>query len=961
MKSLNIILTLCSLLFSYALTGQAVKGTEVIFPKVSGPFQVTRNNKEHLFASYYGINSFDRSGRYITVLETDIRFKLADENEPATLGLVDLKTNNFIPLTETHAWNFQQGCMAHWLGTSPDSLIIYNDLRNGKFISVIMNVHTRKEIRTIQYPVSAVSPDGKEALSINFARLRLTRPDYGYAGAGQDPKKEIQFPDDDGIFLVDLVSFNSKLIVSYRQLKDLVPPVTDSNILWINHTLFSRKGSKIFFLARQLDNKSWTTTSFTVNRDGTNLQRSFPDNWAGSHFDWLNDNELMVTANWEGKQYCHVLFTPVKKDFQRLGNGMLDFDGHGTFSPDGKWMITDTYPDQGMREQKIYLMDMKTGTTLSLGRFYEPEEFSGHWRCDLHCRWSPDGTMIGFNSTRTGSRQVYIFRLNTQSLTSHVIEELDVKVPMRDGVRLSTNIYRPDAPGKFPVLLMRSPYGNGGAGNSEASSAVSRGYVVILQDTRGRYESEGVFDAMQPEGTDGYDTQQWAGQQAWCNGKIGTFGGSYVGFTQWMPAPFQSPYLVTMMPVVTFSDFHDVVYQNGAFRLELFGLWSFEMTHPYTYTMDSLAKHEDKILMSLPLIDQDKQLGWKIPFLRDWLMHPEHDSYWERTSVGDGYSKITASVYNIGGWYDILLKGTLNNFIKMTGPTIDPEIRKKQKILIGPWVHDEGKRKVGELDFGESAELNEEELMMRWFDNQLKGTDNGMNEEPPVKIFVMGENRWRYENEWPLARTSYEKYYFHSRGKANSSSGDGSMNTDIPVSPALDKFTYDPNDPVRTIGSMGPYDQKQVEIRSDVLVYTTDPLKEDIEVTGPVNTVLYASSSARNTDFTAKLVDVYPDGRAIRICEGIIRADHRNQALPPTNIEPGRIYKYTIDLWATSNLFKKSHRIRVEISSSNFPRFDRNLNTGNYFATDTTVIKAEQVIYHSAEYPSNIVLPVIRK
>jgi|WetSurMetagenome_2_1015567.scaffolds.fasta_scaffold04214_2 uncharacterized protein len=542
-----------------------------------------------------------------------------------------------------------------------------------------------------------------------------------------------------------------------------------------------------------------------------------------------------------------------------------------------------------------------------------------------------------------------------------IIEELDVKVTMRDGVKLSTNIYRPDAPGKFPALLMRSPYGNGGTGNSEANFAASRGYVVVLQDTRGRYESEGVFDAMQPEALDGYDTQQWVGQQSWCNGKIGTFGGSYVGFTQWMPASLQSPYLVTMIPVVTFSDFHDVVYQDGAFRLELFGPWSFEMTHPYNVNQDTIGKYTDKILMSLPLIDLDKKLGWKIPFLRDWLSHPEHDLYWNRTTVGDNYPKIKASVYNIGGWYDILLKGTINNYLKMTSSVIDPEIRKKQKLLIGPWVHDEGKRLVGEMDFGETAVLNEPELMIRWFDNQLKGIDNGANEEPPVKIFVMGVNQWRFENEWPLARTDYQKFYFHSQGKANTLSGDGSMDTKMSKDLTVDKFIYDPKNPVSTIGSMGPYDQRQVEVRKDVLVYTTVPLKEDIEVTGPVEVIVYASSSALNTDFTAKLVDVYPDGRAIRICEGIIRADHRNPSIPPSNIKPGKVYNYTIDLWATSNLFRKDHKIRVEISSSNFPRFDRNLNTGNYFATDTTIMKAEQIIYHSSEYPSCIVLPVIRK
>jgi hypothetical protein len=542
-----------------------------------------------------------------------------------------------------------------------------------------------------------------------------------------------------------------------------------------------------------------------------------------------------------------------------------------------------------------------------------------------------------------------------------VEEELDVKVPMRDGVRLSTNIYRPEGPDRFPVLLMRSPYGNGGAGDPEAYFFVRHGYVVVLQDTRGRYESEGIFEAMQPEALDGYDTQQWISGQSWCNGKIGTFGGSYVGFTQWMPAPLQSPYLVTMFPVVTFSDLHDVVYQNGAFRLELWGPWSFEMSHPYNITLDSIDKHRSKILMSLPLIDQDKKLGWKIPFFRDWLLHPEHDRFWDRTSVGSDYPKIRTSVYNIGGWYDILLKGTINNYMKMTGRDIDPVIRNKQKIMIGPWVHDEGKRLVGDLDFGEEAVLDQNALMLRWFDSQLKGVNNGIIEEPPVKIFVMGENKWRFENEWPLARTNYMKFFFHSQGNANTVSGDGWMDTGISKNLKPDKFIYDPDNPVITIGTMGPYDQRKVETRNDVLIYASAPLKEDIEVTGPVNAIIYASSSAKNTDFTAKLVDAYPDGRAIRICEGIVRADHRDSSLPPSNIEPGKIYKYEIDLWATSNVFKKGHQIKVEISSSNFPRFDRNLNTGNYFATDTAVLKAEQKIYHSAEYPSCIILPVIQK
>lgn len=406
MKGINFLLI--GLLIS-ACCSNKESGMVVRFPEVSPAIQITSDDTEHLFASYYGINSFDRSERYVTVLETDIRFKLPGENDPATLGLVDLETKEFIPLARTRAWNFQQGCMAHWIG---DNEIIYNDYREGNFISVVLDVKSKKEIRTYPYPVSAVSHDGKEALSINFARLRLTRPDYGYGGDGQDSRKNIPFPTDDGLFLINLETGESKLLVSYDQIKNMVPPLEDGNIEWFNHTLFSRMGTKIFWLSRQMDNERRITTSFTVNKDGSDLRRCFPDEWAGSHYDWLNDDQLMITSNFEGKQYAHVLFTVGKNDYKRIGNGLLDYDGHGTFSPDQKWMVTDTYPSGGLREQKIFLMDMKTESVLSLGRFLHPQEYNGFWRCDIHCRWSPGGKMIGFNSTDSGRRQAYIFKLN---------------------------------------------------------------------------------------------------------------------------------------------------------------------------------------------------------------------------------------------------------------------------------------------------------------------------------------------------------------------------------------------------------------------------------------------------------------------------------------------------------------------------------------------------------------------
>jgi len=384
-------------------------GVSVKFPEVGEPIQITKSGKEHLFASYYGINSFSRNQRYATVLQTDIKFKNPDESEPATLGLVDLETLDYIPIAETRAWNFQQGCMAHWLGTSPDSLIIYNDLREGKFVSVIINVFTKEEKKIIPFPVSAVSHDGKKAVSINFSRIWTTRPGYGYGGDGQDAQLDVPFPENDGITLIDLETGQSKLIVPLAQMQSLVPPVPEGGVEYFNHTLFSREGTKIFWLARATPRRN--TISFTANIDGSGVQAAFPNGWGGSHYDWLDDNQLMVCAEYEAKQYGHILFTVGKGDYKRLGKGMLDYDGHGTFSPDGKWMVTDTYPSKGMREQKIFLMDMETEAILPIGRFNEPEEFRGPWRCDIHCRWSPEGNMIGFNSTHTGSRQVYLLKL----------------------------------------------------------------------------------------------------------------------------------------------------------------------------------------------------------------------------------------------------------------------------------------------------------------------------------------------------------------------------------------------------------------------------------------------------------------------------------------------------------------------------------------------------------------------
>jgi len=388
------------------------KDLGVRFLDISEPVAITSGPNEHLFASYYGINSWSADQRFVSVLQTPIKYRLPTEYDPAILGLVDMETNEFIPLAETRAWNFQQSCMAHWLGTHPNSRIIYNDFVDGKFVSIIIDVHTKEKIKTIPYPIAAVSPNGKEAISINFSRLRTTRESYGYGGDGQDAKLTEQFPKDDGLFLVNLETGEAELLLSIYDVKNHVPEIPDEGIEYFNHILFSREGGKIFWLSRAIPKRN--TTSFTINRDGTNLQRCFPDNWGGSHFDWLSEDELMITGVFEGKANAHILFTVGQKNFTRLGKGILDYDGHGTFSPDGKWMVTDTYPGRGTNEQKLYLMDMASEAVLPLGRFVHPLEFRENGKdaqCDLHPRWSPNGDMIGFNSVTTGERQVYILKL----------------------------------------------------------------------------------------------------------------------------------------------------------------------------------------------------------------------------------------------------------------------------------------------------------------------------------------------------------------------------------------------------------------------------------------------------------------------------------------------------------------------------------------------------------------------
>jgi len=549
-----------------------------------------------------------------------------------------------------------------------------------------------------------------------------------------------------------------------------------------------------------------------------------------------------------------------------------------------------------------------------------------------------------------------------------VKKEFHVKVPMRDGVILSADIFRPEAAGTFPVILMRTPYDN----NSLIAKGIQyarRGYALVAQDCRGRYDSAGEFYAWHNEVKDGYDTQEWIGRQPWCNGKIGTAGGSYLGLVQWLAAPLRSQYLKTMVPRVITSNFYDSPnYSGGAFQLALNMLWGFRQLGRTNQNIEHYNWPE--LFRTLPLITADEAAGRKITFWKDWVRHPSYGDYWKEVSIEEKYEQINVPALIMGGWYDLYSKQAFVNYNGMVQRGGTEEARKGTKMIMGAWPHPLSASTItGEVDFGADSKHDLEGMELRWFDYWLKGIDNGIMNEAPIKLFIMGANYWRDEYEWPLARTQYVNYYFHSSGRANSLSGNGTLSTTLPEDEPPDRYIYNPDNPVPTLGgnnccspdivAWGAYDQRPAEQRNDVLVYTTPVIQCDIEVTGPIVVKLYASSSTPDTDFTAKLVDVFPDGYAMNLCDGIIRARYRESFEEAKLMKPGTVYEFTIDCWVTGNVFKAGHRIRVEISSSNFPRFDRNPNTGHEFGMDSELSIAEQKVYHNRNYPSHIILPVI--
>jgi len=384
-------------------------------------------------------------------------------------------------------------------------------------------------------------------------------------------------------------------------------------------------------------------------------------------------------------------------------------------------------------------------------------------------------------------------------------------------------------------------------------------------------------------------------------------------------------------------------------------------------------------LTNYPILNLEKRpdLGSNAnvaPYFLDWLAHPSYDDYWKALSIEEHFADIKVPALHVAAWYDLFLGGSLRNFEGIRDHGGSEEARKGQQLLVIIGGHAGGGRKVGDVDFGPAAEDRGEDVTLDWYDFLFKGAKNQFASGKPVKIFVMGTNQWRDEDDWPLARAKSTKYFLHSSGKANSLRGDGKLSTTAPSRESSDQYIYDPGHPVPTMGGWlccegqrwpaGPRYQRPAEGRDDVLVYSTPVLSEDLEITGPVSLELYAKSSAVDTDLTGKLVDVWPNGFTQNIAEGIVRARYRDSRETPDLITPGQVYKFTIDLWATSNVFKKGHVLRLEVSSSNFPRFDRNLNTGETRYIKSGVgtdqfVTATNVVLHDAEHPSAVILPVV--
>jgi putative CocE/NonD family hydrolase len=575
------------------------------------------------------------------------------------------------------------------------------------------------------------------------------------------------------------------------------------------------------------------------------------------------------------------------------------------------------------------------------------------------------------------------------SAGGEIVEET-VMVPMSDGTRLAADVYRPAAPGRYPALIERTPYDKRNSSEIQAGAHqffAERGYVVVIQDVRGRYASEGFFYPNLDDGwlarRDGFDTVQWLATQPWSNGKAGVIGGSQTGRTAYLLGPTQPPALNSMFVRESASDLHaDWVYRGGAFEHAFITGWTGISFATDLLTRALQGAERDAALGALrAFLDNRESYYWHLPlaefpvyrrapvfdFFYDWVRNASDGPYWWQQNVALHHHRFQIPVYHLGGWYDIFLGGTIQSYLGIRDRG-GPRARPNQKLVIGPWIHgpkNVGATRVGALTFPGADALQYNEIRLRWFDYWLKGLHTGVMDEPPILIYVMGDNVWRAEREWPLGRTRYTPFYFRGGPSGSvASPNDGTLSTLPPTTAEHpDSFRYDPVDPIPTLGgntlfvASGPQDHRAADQRS--LTYTSEVLTEDLEVTGPITAVLHAMSSAVDTDWTVRLSDVHPDGRSINIADGIVRARYRESRTAGSLIEPGKIYRYIVDLWATSNVFRTGHRLRVAVHSSNFPRWSRNLNTAESPELGARAEVALNTVVHDELRPSHIVLPVI--
>jgi hypothetical protein len=592
-----------------------------------------------------------------------------------------------------------------------------------------------------------------------------------------------------------------------------------------------------------------------------------------------------------------------------------------------------------------------------------------------------------------------------------VVVSRNVMVAMRDGVRLATDVYQPAVEGRYPAILERTPYGKDGA--RWPAYFVPRGYVAVVQDVRGRYGSEGRWRPLRDDVADGFDTAQWIARQSWSDGGIGTVGTSYAGGTQHALAISGAPALKALVPVDAMSNFGRYgVRHNGAFELRWLN-WVFTLgnaigTPNAQAAAERAAADRAAVPALLELGTQVREYAKTLPLrpgltalrlapdYESWLVeamgHGDYDAFWKDhgSSVVDHLAEYKdVPVYHVSGWYDSWGTQVANlNYVELH------KTKKSQRLILGPWTHGgQGSSHAGEAEFGPEAVVDMNALRLRWFDRWLKGTDNGVDREPPVRIFVMGAGeprktaegrvfvggRWRDEQEWPLARTVSTPYYIHAGGV---------LSPEPPADAPPTRYLFDPRHPVPTIGGnvssegalmfRGAADQRcrrdfwacegdarPLSARNDVLVFRTSPLERDLEVTGRLVVKLWASTSAPDTDFTAKLIDIYPPsadfpgGVDLNVGDGIVRGRYRGGPGRAEPMRPGEVYEMTIEMYPTSLVFRRGHRIRLDVSSSNFPRFDVNPNTGEPLNDQRRWAIAENAVYHDPRHPSRIVLPVI--